>query len=253
VPRIEEKPCWFKSPSGEQARCLMLIVRENREIEGGRVLRLPVAILKARSSAPVADPVLHLSGGPGDSPLAASEPVRCDERRRLVNSTAELRRGATTSSLASVAPSCPSRSCAARTDDRALTLTRAGRPSEALERERKAMARCARQLTASGIDLTQYNTLNLADDVADLVRHWACARSICTVSAYGTRWALEVMPVILAWCARRCSTRSIRRISSPTTAKATSCMAPSRGCTPTATPTRAAAAPIRICAHGWRA
>jgi len=42
----------------------------------------------------------------------------------------------------------------------------------------------ARQLTASGIDLTQYNTLNLADDVADLVATGR-ARSICTVS---TRW-----------------------------------------------------------------
>jgi pimeloyl-ACP methyl ester carboxylesterase len=195
VPRIEEKPCWFKPPSGEQARCLMLIVRENREIEGGRVLRLPVAILKARSSAPAPDPVLHLSGGPGDSPLAASEPGGdAMNDGDWWNGTAELRRrrdyiiiGQRGAKLSEPELRCE------ETDVARSTLTRAGRAAEALERERKLMARCARQLTASGIDLTQYNTLNLADDVADLVRALGLRQVNLHGVSYGTRWALEVM------------------------------------------------------------
>ena len=195
VPRIEEKPCWFKPPAGEQARCLMLIVRENREIEGGRVLRLPVAILKARSTAPAPDPVLHLSGGPGDSPLAASEPGGdAMNDGDWWNSTAELRRrrdyiiiGQRGAKLSEPELRCE------ESDVARSTLTRAGRPAEALERERKAMARCARQLTAAGIDLAQYNTLNLADDVADLVRTLGLRQVNLHGVSYGTRWALEVM------------------------------------------------------------
>lgn len=195
VPSIEARPCWFKPPRGESARCLMLTVREDREREGGRLIRLPVAILKARTSVPAADPVVHLSGGPGDSPLAASEPGGdAMNDGDWWNSTAELRRrrdyiivGQRGAKL-----SQPELRCEDLDVTRSF-LTRVGRPYEAIERERKAMARCAQQITASGVDLAQYNTLNLADDVADLVRLLGLRQVNLHGVSYGTRWALEVM------------------------------------------------------------
>lgn len=195
VPRIEEKPCWFKPPRGEQARCLTLTVRENRQLEGGRLIRLPVAILKARSSAPAADPVVHLSGGPGDSPLAASEPGGdAMNDGDWWNSTTELRRrrdyiiiGQRGAKLSEPELRCED------LDVQRSFLTRVGRPSEAIERERAAMARCAQRITASGVDLAQYNTLSLADDVADLAQALGLRQVNLHGVSYGTRWALEVM------------------------------------------------------------
>lgn len=195
VPRIEEKPCWFKPPRGEAARCLMLIVRENRERDGGKLIRLPVAILKARTSAPAADPVLHLSGGPGDSPLSASEPGGdAMSDGDWWNSTAELRRrrdyiiiGQRGAKLSE-----PELRCEDLETPRSF-LSRVGRPSEALERERKAMARCVQRLIGAGNDLSQYNTLSLADDAADLVRALGLRQVNLHGVSYGTRWALEVM------------------------------------------------------------
>jgi pimeloyl-ACP methyl ester carboxylesterase len=195
VPRLEDRPCWFKPPRGEAARCLMLIVRENREREDGRLIRLPVAILKARSSVPAADPVLHLSGGPGDSPLAAHEPgVDPMYDGDWWNSTAELRRrrdyiiiGQRGAKLSQPELRCED------LDVQRSFLTRVGRPTEAIERERQAMARCAQQIIASGVDLAQYNTQSLADDVADLVRALGLRQVNLHGVSYGTRWALEVM------------------------------------------------------------
>ena len=195
VPRVEKKPCWFKPPRGEHARCMMLVVRENRALEGSRLIRVPVAILKARGSAPAADPVLHLAGGPGDSPLSATEPGGdAMNDGDWWNGTAELRRrrdyiiiGQRGAKL-----SVPELRCEGLEVQRSF-LTRVGRPKESIERERKAMARCAQRIAASGIDLAQYNTISLADDVADLVQALGLRRVNLHGVSYGTRWALEVM------------------------------------------------------------
>lgn len=195
VPRVEDKPCWFKPPRGEQARCLMLTVRENREREPSRLIRLPVAILKARTTAPAADPVVHLSGGPGDSPLSASEPGGdALNDGDWWNSTVELRRrrdyiiiGQRGAKLSEPELRCED------LDVQRSFLKRVGRAAEAIERERNAMARCAGQITASGIDLSQYNTLSLADDVADLAQALGLRQVNLHGVSYGTRWALEVM------------------------------------------------------------
>ncbi|MCW5743344.1 MAG: alpha/beta fold hydrolase [Alphaproteobacteria bacterium] len=195
VPRIEEKPCWFTPPRGEKARCLMLTVRENRELESGRLIRLPVAILRARSSVPATDAVIHLSGGPGDSPLSATEPGGdAMNDGDWWNITAEIRRrrdyvivGQRGAKLSEPELRCED------VDVRRSFLTRVGRPQEAIERERKAMARCAQEIMASGVDLAQYNTISLADDVADLARSLGLRQVNLHGVSYGTRWALEVM------------------------------------------------------------
>ena len=70
-PRLERERCTFKPPRGDRVECFVLIVPENRALPEGREVRLKVAILKAKRAA-VADPVIYLSGGPGDAPLVAS-------------------------------------------------------------------------------------------------------------------------------------------------------------------------------------
>src|SRR5947207_4392356 len=73
APRLERERCIFKPPRGDRIECFVLVVPENREQPEGREVRLKVAVLKAKRTAG-AEPVVYLSGGPGDAPLVASSP-----------------------------------------------------------------------------------------------------------------------------------------------------------------------------------
>ena len=73
APRLERERCSFKPPRGDRVECFVLIVPENREQPEGREVRLKVAVLKAKRTAG-AEPMVYLSGGPGDAPLVASSP-----------------------------------------------------------------------------------------------------------------------------------------------------------------------------------
>ncbi len=69
LPRWEEGDCQFTTTLDETIECGYLIVREDRsQPEGGdsrRTVRLHVAIVKSRSPDPAPDPLIYLSGGPG--------------------------------------------------------------------------------------------------------------------------------------------------------------------------------------------
>jgi hypothetical protein len=67
VPRFEPTPCRSFDLDEEGAECGFLIVPENRDDPGKRILRLAVAILKSRSASPHPDPVIYLHGGPGEA------------------------------------------------------------------------------------------------------------------------------------------------------------------------------------------
>src|SRR6476620_3071977 len=71
--RLERERCSFKPPRGDRVECFVLVVPENREQPEGREVRLKVAVLKAKRTAG-AEPMVYLSGGPGDAPLIASSP-----------------------------------------------------------------------------------------------------------------------------------------------------------------------------------
>src|SRR5262245_11545108 len=70
APKLERERCTFKPPRGDRVECFVLSVPENREQPEGREVRLKVAVLKAKRTAS-AEPMIYLSGGPGDAPLVA--------------------------------------------------------------------------------------------------------------------------------------------------------------------------------------
>ena len=73
APRLDRERCTFKPPRGDRVECFVLTVLENRDQPQGREIKLKVAILKAKRTTGV-EPMIYLSGGPGDSPLVASTP-----------------------------------------------------------------------------------------------------------------------------------------------------------------------------------
>ena len=162
VPRFEPAPCPKLTGADELAKasCGYLVVLENHSRPTGRTIRLLVAKYPAHSPEKRADPVVYLAGEPGDiAPLDVNGLIAADfirDRDILVVS----QRGTMFSE--------PALTCAPL-DDFFRELLGMRFYSEATERAHLAATEaCHRQLTATGADLSAYNSTESAADFADL-------------------------------------------------------------------------------------
>lgn len=192
APRLERERCSFKPPRGDRVECFVLIVAENRELPQGREVRLKVAVLKAKRGAGL-EPLVYLSGGPGDAPLVASSPgADALAEGDWWNATANIRRrrDVIVMSQRGAGGSTPNLDCF---DPRTSQPAKARRRAVTEQQERDILASCRALLERRKIDLTMYTTPALADDVADLATAFALSRINLYGVSYGTRWGLEVM------------------------------------------------------------
>jgi len=192
APRLERERCPYKPPRGDRVECFVLIVPENREQPQGREIRLKVAILKAKRTAGV-EPLVYLSGGPGDAPLVASNPgADALSEGDWWNETAAIRRRRDVVLLSQrgAGGSTPNLDCF---DMRTSEPAKARRRAVTEQQERDILVRCRASLERRKIDLAMYTTPALADDVADLATALGLARINLYGVSYGTRWGLEVM------------------------------------------------------------
>ena len=189
--RLERERCSFKAPRGDRVECFVLTVPENREQPDGREIKLKVAVLKAKRTAG-AEPMFYLSGGPGDAPLVASAPgADALAEGDWWNETANIRRkrDVVIVSQRGAGGSTPNLDCFGPRSEPA----KARRRAVTEEQEREILARCRNGLDRRKIDLGQYSTPALADDVADLAAAMSLPKINIYGVSYGTRWALEVM------------------------------------------------------------
>jgi pimeloyl-ACP methyl ester carboxylesterase len=187
VPRFETAPCpklqgveWLAGAS-----CGHLVVLEDRSRPSGRTIRLMVAKYPARSPAKQPDPIVYLHGGPGDiAPLEVNGLITADFiRDRDIFVVSE--RGTWFSE--------PALTCAA-SDDFARELLGLRFYSEATKRAHLASTQaCHRELTATGADLSAYNSTESAADVADLRKVLGIARWNIYGTSYGSYLAQTLM------------------------------------------------------------
>ncbi|MDI1283065.1 MAG: alpha/beta hydrolase [Reyranella sp.] len=192
APRLERERCSFKAPRGDRVECFVLIVAENRELTQGREVRLKVAVMKAKRSAGL-EPLVYLSGGPGDSPLVASSPgADALAEGDWWNETANIRRrrDVIVVSQRGAGGSTPNLDCF---DPRTSQPAKARRRAVTEQQERDILVSCRTLLERRKIDLAMYTTPALADDVADLAAAFSLPRINLYGVSYGTRWGLEVM------------------------------------------------------------
>jgi pimeloyl-ACP methyl ester carboxylesterase len=192
APRLERERCIFKPPRGDRIECFVLVVPENREQPEGREVRLKVAVLKAKRTAG-AEPLVYLSGGPGDAPLVASSPgADALAEGDWWNETAALRRRRDVVILSQrgAGGSTPNLDCF---DPRTSDPAKARRRAVTEQQERDILVRCRAGFDKRKIDLSMYVTPALADDVADLARAMSLHKINIYGVSYGTRWGLEVM------------------------------------------------------------
>jgi pimeloyl-ACP methyl ester carboxylesterase len=197
---LVESACWFKAPDTRKVDCFYLYVPETRAIslrppQAGktRFLKLPVVIVRGQAAddqAVRSDPVVYLSGGPGDGAWIDAERIEwwwdfIAENAWLATRDVVLfeQRG---SGLAAGDMDCPE---APETALEWLGLDEAG----ARDLNHRATQACAMAVKAMGHDATAYTTRDNAEDLHALFQSLQQPRWNVYGLSYGTRLALEYM------------------------------------------------------------
>lgn len=176
-PRFEKSECVVKVVPTERIECGLLFVPENRRKARSRTIGLPVMIFRSTASAPAADPVVYLPGGPGLSSIdgrttGKGNPFLAERDQILLEG-----RG---NKFARPLLGCPEIN-----DLRAANAT----PTV----QTAAAARCRAELSASGVDLDGYTSAETADDLDDLRRALGIRQWNLIGFPYGTRLAQTVL------------------------------------------------------------
>ena len=197
VPTFQDAPCPFTLGTGiiqgQQVNCGYVTVPQNRATNDGKTVRLAVAIFKAPQYMHSVDPapVLNLEGGPGGKSLDSRGQYITAQNYNITVGHHDLvlfdQRG--------TGYSTPSLNC---TEENAETggllgMTERLVPRNLLVANEKSYQNCYNRLVASGIDLDGFNTIQGADDVADLIHALGYQQMTLYGSSYGTRLALTVM------------------------------------------------------------
>ncbi|NDJ52635.1 MAG: alpha/beta hydrolase [Chloroflexi bacterium] len=173
TPQFVETDCMIPLPGDIPARCGYLQVPENRSVPGSSTIEIAVVILEPLSGEALPDPVIHLEGGPGgsaldflaDSPYSlADDPVLGTYTQIFVD-----QRG--------TGYSRPSLNC----------------PELEADYTFEAEFACYDRLVGEGIDLSAYNSLENAADIADLITALGYDQVNLYGVSYGTRLGLTVM------------------------------------------------------------
>jgi pimeloyl-ACP methyl ester carboxylesterase len=152
---------------GQNVICGFLSVPEDRSLPMSPTIQLAVAIFKTPSSQPAPDPVLFLSGGPGNALLENQGP-----RFNAANIAFLLQnRDLILLDQRGVGYSQPSLHCSVNETPRL----------------------CYDRLVKSGINLNDFTTQEDAADVHDLIRAFGYQQVNLEGVSYGTRLALTVM------------------------------------------------------------
>ena len=187
---FEETDCPFSLPpeeiEGETVTCGFVTVPENRVNQGEGTIRLAVVVFKAESDAPQPDPVILLSGGPGEK-TAENAPIVAqllqsfrDDRDLIIFD----QRG--------VGLSEPALECSEFTETILETLDELD-PEVGLTKMYEALTACGQGLVAEGHNLSAFNTIENAADVDDIRQALGYDQLNIYGGSYGSQLAQEVM------------------------------------------------------------
>lgn len=182
--------CPFALPpnevEGDTIRCGTVTVPEERSDPEGETINLAVVVFKAQSANPFPDPVILLSGGPGEKTVANAltvslilSPFR-DERDLIIFD----QRG--------VGLSEPALECPEHIDAMFATLDELD-PETVLTTQFDAIMACRDRLVEEGVNFSAYNTAENASDVDDIRRALGYEKLNLYGGSYGTLLAQAVM------------------------------------------------------------
>ncbi|MBL8064209.1 MAG: alpha/beta fold hydrolase [Anaerolineales bacterium] len=187
VRELESVECRTPNPSLIKMECYDLLVPEDRSNPESQMLRLHVAIFRSKSSSPASDPILFLSGGPGQPGIPFV--MYSQSFNGFMNSKREVvvfdQRG--------TGQSQPSLACPEAGQFYMDALNKAISQDEFFYGEDLAWLKCRERLVSAGVELKEYSSAVSAADAEDLrlalnIEQW----NLFGIS-YGTRLALTIM------------------------------------------------------------
>ncbi|MEX1311117.1 MAG: hypothetical protein AB1Z65_11905 [Candidatus Sulfomarinibacteraceae bacterium] len=168
-------PCVHVADDVEvEAECGTLIVPENRNDPGSRLIALPVKRIPSVSENP-AEPIFFLAGGPGSSNMGYSRVEWFHDNHDIVLVGYRGIDG-------SVFLGCPEL-------DVVMRESRSIMSPSSMKAQGAALAECADRLTREGVDLAGYTVLEVVDDIEAGRRALGYDRINLESASYGTRLA----------------------------------------------------------------
>lgn len=187
--RYTSRPCPELPPVfpavPEDAECGTLTVPESRSVPNGRTIDLTVAIVPAESSPPRPDPIVWIAGGPGDDALTEIGLALEGKLNRDRDVIFMSQRGTYTAD--------PSLTCPEVDRFGAETIAQPYDGDAARRAYAKATLECKRRVTALGIDLSAYNTLESVTDLEDLRTALGIDKWNVFGISYGTDYTLTYL------------------------------------------------------------
>ena len=162
---------------GRDVRCGYVTVPEDHASPSGRTIQLAVAIFKSGNPVSLPDPILVLNGGPGTPLLEYSGPGLTPA---IIAGQWSRNRDLVLLDQRGVGYSRPSLDCTEN-----ATMPQASN----LER----VAACRARLSGAGVNLNDYNTIQNAEDIHDVVHALGYQQVNLDGVSYATRLELTVM------------------------------------------------------------
>jgi pimeloyl-ACP methyl ester carboxylesterase len=192
VPRIEPTDCWFAIPAGRGAHCGNLVVAEQYKAPKSRPLNLRFVVFEGTGPAHATDPVIFISGGPGD-------PAQIDARGigkwfSWVSRAAWLgQRDLVVFDQRGVGVSEPKMNCPELAEAGYKIFPKPMPRGAESELWAEAAKRCHERLVKSGLDLAFYNTRAIVEDLRQLIELLHYQKWTLFGVSYGTRVALDFL------------------------------------------------------------
>ena len=192
---IEATPCWFEAPGERRVDCARLAVPFDWNDPASAMQRLPVVVFRAIAEEPSGDPIVFLTGGPGQR-------VGIRDAGDIAGWAAWLEREYWTRGHDFIVVTQRGTNwtdsnlhCAELGDPRvyAGVSDEAGAMTDWRVNLRRAVLACRDAMIAAGIPIAAFNTKQNATDVAALRHLMDIERWTLYGVSYGTRLALTVM------------------------------------------------------------
>jgi pimeloyl-ACP methyl ester carboxylesterase len=185
LPRLVDAPCRYEIDAsqrvGETVHCSDLFVASRRD--GAPATEIRLHVVRFGPVTPRPDPIVFLTGGPGEDLSLTWLPVDISEALVAERDFVQI----TQRGIGEVVPrlDCPALAEVPR--------FRGDRGDEVDALEAAALRSCRDELVAAGVDLAAFSSRELAGDVEDL-RVALGVRQVALVGgSYGSLWALEIM------------------------------------------------------------
>ena len=189
-PLFEETPCPFMLPpdeiEGETVQCGFVVVPEDRSQPESPTIRLAVVVFKATGDDPQADPVILLSGGPGEKTVASAVTAA------IILASFRDRRDVIVFDQRGVGLSEPALECPEMVQA-SYDLVSELDPETALRTMYTAILACRDRLVQEGHNLAAYNTTENATDVDDIRAALGYEQLNIYGGSYGSLLAQAVM------------------------------------------------------------